>query len=120
MSGVNDRRKHYWDDNEEDSSSQGVSHSTQTEHLVNVDQKIHECEVLLDQTHQLYQHFFVGVEKRPPREKAQLLESKIAELQHSASVITSARFKVNQVVQRHHTFRNLWEKKLKDRERQTA
>ncbi len=81
-----------------------------------VDQKIHETKVLMEQTHHLYQHYFNGIEKRPPIEKARILEAKIAELQRITATITSAKFKVSQFILQYKTFRELWDRKLRNME----
>jgi hypothetical protein len=92
-------------------SSGGAVTSTQ------IDQKIHEARVLMEQTHQLYLQFFNGVERRAPIEKVRLLESKISELQKISINLTAARFKISQFLSQYSGMKELWERKLRERER---
>lgn len=82
-----------------------------------IDVKMGEVKALMDQTHQLYQHYFNGIEKRPPIEKARLLESRIAELQRAPITNATSKFKVTNFVTQYRTFKDLWERKLRDREK---
>jgi hypothetical protein len=123
--------KNFWDDDEEESTpsksksgkatpekggqqrtgSLGFSDSGE------VDQKIHDTKVLMEQTHNLYQHYFNGIEKRPPMEKARLLESRVKELERMSATITAARYKISQFILQYKTFRDLWDRKLRDKEK---
>ena len=122
MSNDEQRRKTFWEDEEEDDvpslpkagSSPGAPRALDSGAI---DLKIQEARALMEQTHQLYQHFFNGIEKRPPAEKARLLESRIRELERLGSPSTASRFKVSQFILQYNTFKDLWEKKLRDRER---
>jgi hypothetical protein len=82
-----------------------------------IDVKMGEVKALLDQTHQLYQHYFNGIEKRPPIEKARLLESRIGELQRLPIGNPTSKFKVSNFITQYRTFKDLWERKLRDREK---
>ena len=82
-----------------------------------VDQKIHDTKVLMEQTHNLYQHYFNNIEKRPPVEKARLLESRIKELERMSATVTAARYKISQFILQYKTFRELWDRKLRDKEK---
>ncbi len=118
-----DRRKKFWDDDEDkdrDDSSKSAKKTSAPSGTANsedVDRKIHEARVLMEQTHQMYQNFFSGIERRMPIEKTKLLESKIAELQRTGTNITTARFKITQFIAQYTTMKELWERKLRDRER---
>ena len=121
MAKDDEKRKNYWDEEEEDLPTRkpgapaGVGNSQSDS--AQIDQKIHETQVLMDQTHQLYQQFFTGVEKRAPIEKVRLLESKINELQRISGSSPTARFKISQFIQNYNTFKDLWDRKLRDREK---
>lgn len=82
-----------------------------------VDQKLADLKAIMDQTHQLYQHYFNGIEKRPPHEKARMLEARIAELQRVQLSTPTAKFKISQFILQYNTFRDLWDRKLRDKER---
>lgn len=82
-----------------------------------VDQKLADIKAILDQTHQLYQHYFNGIEKRPPSEKARMLEARIAELQRVQLSTPTAKFKISQFILHYNTFKDLWDRKLRDKER---
>jgi len=68
-------------------------------------------------THQLYLQFFNGVERRAPIEKVRLLESKISELQKISINLTAVRFKISQFLSQYSGMKELWERKLRERER---
>ncbi len=120
-------RKNFWDDEEEEelSISQKRAGVTLTKGALerglygteDIDKFLHEAKVLLDQTHQLYQHFFNGLEKRTPLEKIGLLEAKIAELQRTNTNITSAKFKISQFLSQYTQMKELWDRKLRERDR---
>ena len=134
MAKEKDTRKGFWDDDEEDSqkssTSTGItktgtksnSISQRTGSLgfqdsADIDHKIHENKMLMEQTHQLYQQYFSGVEKRPPIEKVRLLESKIKELERVSATSTTSRFKLSQFILQYKTFKDLWDRKLRDQEK---
>lgn len=124
-------KKNFWDDEEEESSSVSKKSSAGKEKAppqrtgslggfsdsAEVDHKIHDTKVLMEQTHNLYQHYFTGIEKRPPIEKSRLLESKVKELERMSATITSAKFKISQFILQYKTFRDLWDRKLRDKEK---
>ena len=116
-----EKRKSFWeeDEDESDESAGLIPKKLITESLdsTEIDQKIHDTKILMDQTHQLYQHYFNGIEKRPPIEKTRLLESKINELQRISASNTASKFKISQFIQLYITFRDLWERKLKAKEK---
>ena len=127
MSREDEKRKKYWEDDEDEETSLNLAKggnvvnrgspqdSKKTEDEVN--RKIQEAKVMLEQTHQLYQNYFNKVEKRAPIEKLRFLEAKINELKVLSTAMTSERFKINQVVSLYQTYRDLWERKLKEKER---
>jgi hypothetical protein len=82
-----------------------------------IDKKIHEARVLMEQTHQLYLQYFNGVERRTPIEKVRILEGKIQELQKISVNLTAARFRISQFLTQYTGMKELWERKLRERER---
>jgi hypothetical protein len=119
MANDDQRRKNFWDD-EEDEIPAGRSGQTAPASggdSGEIDRKIHEARVLMEQTHQLYLQYFNGVEKRTPIEKVKLLESKIQELQRMGSNLTAAKFRVSQFLSQYGQMKELWDRKLRERER---
>lgn len=120
MASSSERRKGFWDEDESDQTSISINHSqskpkeSESEVLA---KKIHEANVLIDQTHQLYLQYLNGVERRAPVEKAQLLEKMAGDLQRMSPQVTSNRFKLNQFLQHYQTMKDLWVRKLKEKER---
>lgn len=114
-------RKNFWDDEEEEIESPkkggAPALGSKGDDSAEIDRKIHEARVLMDQTHALYSQFFTGVEKRTPIEKVRLLETKINELQRTSTNISTAKFKVSQFLAQYAQMKDLWERKLRDRER---
>ncbi|MBS1959156.1 MAG: hypothetical protein JST80_06790 [Bdellovibrionales bacterium] len=82
-----------------------------------LDIKLGDIKALMDQTHQLYNHYFNGIEKRPPIEKVRLLESRMAELQRAVVTTPTNKFKVSQFVMQYNTFRDLWQRKMREKEK---
>jgi hypothetical protein len=125
MAKDDERRKKFWEDEEDEDDgwarpAVGKPGSAGSDRLLgslDIDQKISEARVLMDQTHQLYLQYFGGIEKRTPIEKVKLLESKIAELQRLQSPLPTARFKISQFISQFNTMKELWERKLRERER---
>jgi len=123
MSNDDERRKKFWEEDEEtdtglirpNPNAQGKQGGAPNS--AEVDQKIHEARVLMEQTHQLYQLYFNGVERRTPIEKVKLLEGKVQELQRISVSLTAARFKINQFISQYTGMKGLWERKLRERER---
>ena len=121
MAKEDEKRKTFWDEEEEAlparKSADALGGPSITSDSTQIDQKLHETQVLLEQTHHLYQHFFNGIEKRAPIEKLKVLELKVNELQRISATSPTSRFKISQFAMHYRTFRDLWERKLRDRER---
>ena len=123
MAKQEDRRKKFWEDDEskdkDDKPASGKKGDGPAAAAGSdeVDRKIHEARVLMEQTHQMYQNFFSGIERRMPIEKTKLLESKINELQRTGTNLTTSKFKISQFIAQYTTMKELWERKLRDRER---
>lgn len=123
------RRKSLFDDDEEEelesakpgrknlNKEEGKLFSGGTVDSSTVDQKLADIKAIMDQTHQLYNHYFNGIEKRPPAEKARMLEARIAELQRIQLSTPTAKFKISQFILTYNTFKELWERRLRDKER---
>lgn len=124
-----ERRKSMFDDDEDAKPSvatkpgkntkitDGPSAPTGSAGSEEIDRKIHEARVMMEQTHQMYQNFFSGIERRMPIEKTKQLEAKIGELQRTGTNLTTAKFKISQFLAQYTTMKELWERKLRDRER---
>ena len=124
MSNSDERRKKFWEEDEEEDTGwvapkpgTGSGSVTKASDSEEIDKKINETRILMDQTHQLYLQYFGGIERRPPIEKARLLEGKILELQRLNVTLTTAKFKISQFISQYKVMRELWERKLKDMER---
>jgi hypothetical protein len=120
MAKDDNKRKNFWDDEEEEQSGTSKSKagaSTSVPDSEALDRKINEARALMEQTHQLYQHYFNGIEKRVPIEKVKQLEAKISELNRTGTNVTSARFKLTQFLSQYSTMKEMWERKLRDMER---
>jgi hypothetical protein len=124
------RGKSFWDDKEvtdtgilrrptkDQPSKTGVStQAAAVGDSAEIDKKINEARVLMEQTHQLYQLYFNGVERRTPIEKVRVLETKVQELQKISVNLTAARFKISQFLTQYSGMKELWERKLRERER---
>jgi hypothetical protein len=129
MANDDKRRKSFWDDQEEDtgfiqpkkqgSPGQGGSSQKSDKPLdsKDIDRLIQEARTLMEQTHQLYQMYLSGIERRPPVEKAKFLEARIAEIQRQGGNVTTNKFKISQLVALYNTTRELWDRKLKEKEK---
>ena len=126
MAKEDDRRKNFWDEEEEESVGLRERRAGQTtaapatnaaSESEDIDRKIQDARVLMEQTHQLYQHYFHGIEKRIPIEKVKMLETKIQALQRTTASQTTSRFKMNQFLAQYTQMKELWERKLRDLER---
>jgi hypothetical protein len=129
MSDDREKRKSFWDDDE--ATSTGISRRPEeggiqapkggpgtgkAKDSEQIDRKLQEARALMDQTHQLYLQYFNRVEKRPPIEKAKMLEAKVEELQRYSTNVTAAKFKVGQFASQYVTMKDLWTRKLKEME----
>lgn len=134
MANDDKRRKSFWEDDEDEDagslqprrpggpgtpgSTTGASgKSDKPTDGKDIDRLIQETRTLMEQTHQLYMMYLSGVERRPPIEKARLLESRVAEIQRTGSNVTATKFKITQFVALYNTTRELWERKLKEKEK---
>lgn len=116
MTRLAERRKGIWDDDEESGMISSPASPPQP-NSEQIDRKLKDFRLLVDQTHQLYLQYFNGIEKRPPVEKRKLIETQMVELQRLPQAQPTQRFKIQQAVQHFLSFKDLWERKLRDRER---
>lgn len=122
MANDDQRRKNFWDDEEEEELRPAARSGSATGPASGgdsgeIDRRIQEARVLMEQVHQLYLQYFNGVEKRTPIEKVKLLEGKIQELQRLGTNLTTAKFKISQFLSQYSQMKELWERKLRERER---
>jgi hypothetical protein len=124
MAGKDDRRKNFWDEEESDEQTGvgarrvGQAQASEKSHdSEEIDRKLHETKLLMDQTHQLYLHYFNGFEKRTPIEKLKVLESRVNELQRMGTNLTTAKFKISQFLAQYSMMRELWDRKLREKEK---
>jgi hypothetical protein len=124
MARDDEKRKNFWEEDEDEQQGLRAKRAGESagpaqpgNESENVDRKIQETKVLMEQTHALYQNYFSGVEKRVPIEKVKLLEAKIAELQRLGVSQTTARFKLTQFIAQYAQMKDLWERKLREKEK---
>ncbi len=83
---------------------------------VKIDGLLKRIEPLLEQVNNLYNLFATGVERLPPREKRKQLETWIANLQATPKANPTYAFKVTTLVNRFATFRDRWDRLVRDLE----
>lgn len=134
MSSSDDKRKSWFDDDEEDealslkikraqNSALPQTKEVEQTHL-RADQSevlLQQTQALLEQTNHLYQMYFQKIERRPPIEKKSILDKNIQQIQKSiqAGINISAtyKFKAQQFITQYKVYVELWERKLKELER---
>jgi hypothetical protein len=109
------RRKSFWEDDEDEET--GVAQPQKPSDSKDIDRLVQEARTLMEQTHQLYLMYLSGIERRPPIEKAKFLESRVEELKRLGGNVTAAKFKISQFVTLYNTTRELWERKLREKEK---
>ncbi len=72
-----------------------------------------QIEPMLEQLNNLYQMYANGVEKRPPTERRQLLETLITRVQESARATPALRFRLSTILASYQSHKDRWEKLLK-------
>jgi hypothetical protein len=123
------RRKSFWEDDEDEETGfnqpqksvqpgkAGEKQDAKPLDSKDIDRLIQEARTLMEQTHQLYFMYLSGIERRPPIEKAKFLESRVEELRRLGGNVTAAKFKISQFVTLYNTTRELWERKLREKEK---
>ncbi|MFZ9594718.1 MAG: hypothetical protein ACO3A2_01425 [Bdellovibrionia bacterium] len=71
---------------------------------------------LIDQLNNLYNQYFSGAEKTPPNERRKILDQIMATLQLMSKPTASALYRYTTVQSKYLTFRDRWDKRLKDLE----
>ncbi len=79
-----------------------------------LEQYIQKAGFLIEQLNNLYQMFMLGVEKFPPVERRKQLEQMMLALQSASKTSPSLIFKFNGVQSRYVTYRDRWDRLLKD------
>ncbi|HTL11410.1 MAG TPA: hypothetical protein VL588_02915 [Bdellovibrionota bacterium] len=80
------------------------------------DELIDRAVPLIEQLNNLYNMFFAGAEKRPPIERRKVLDQVIDTLTKIGKNTAAQRFKYQGVYQQYVTYRDRWDKKLKELE----
>ncbi len=81
-----------------------------------LDDLIQRADTLIERLNHLYQMFVTGVEKAAPIEQRKQLDQLIFTIQLAPKITQSGLFKANNVQARFYTYRDRWEKLLKDLE----
>lgn len=79
-------------------------------------QLIQSTDVSIDQVNNLFQMYIAGVERLPPIEKQKLLDQSMIRLESMEKATPAARFRYQALQSRYQTYKNRWEKLLKDLE----
>ena len=77
-----------------------------------------ECDAiqsLMEQVHQLYGQYFSGLERRPPNEKHAMLDKRLKALQ-AGNQPEHLKFRLGALKTQYATYRDLWERKLREKE----
>jgi len=81
-----------------------------------LDELLQRAEPLIEQLNNLYAIYFAGVEKLPPNERRQQLEALMSQLSVMHKPNPTYRFRVDTLVTRFVTYKDRWDKLLKDLE----
>jgi len=69
-------------------------------------------DLMIDQVQNLYQMFFAGVERLPPKEKQAQIEKSIANLQGNLSQTPATKFRFNTLQARYVSYKERWDKAM--------
>ncbi len=101
--------KYFWDtDQESDSKAPARNENDELRAA------LHSMEILIDQLDHLYAQYFARYEKRPPIEKRRMLDAKMTQLESAVKPTPDLKFRFGAVQSKYTTFRDRWEKQLKD------
>jgi len=78
------------------------------------DEFIQRAEILIDQLNNLYNMFAAGAEQLPPAEKRRQLDQLMVTLTYTGKPTPSMLFKCNSIVSRYTTYKERWDRMLKD------
>ncbi len=84
-----------------------------TEKLIEL---LKQVEPMIEQVHMLYNQFLAGVEKRPPIERRKQLDQLMETIQAMFKPTPAAQFRANTVRTRYQSYRDRWDKTIKDLE----
>lgn len=79
-----------------------------------IDSLLHQGEVLIEQLDRLYQSYFQGIERLPPIQKRKQLDDLILQIDKRPKPTTQIQFKVQTVRNKYNTYRDRWDRKIKD------
>ena len=84
---------------------------------VSLDAILEKAQTMIDQIDHLYGMYFSGVEKLPPNQVRSVLDQIMVSLQNQQKSTPSQKFKYSSLVSRFQSYRDRWDKKLKDLEK---
>lgn len=79
-----------------------------------IEDLMHKADVLIEQLGQIYQMYYVGIEKRPPTEKRAFLENLIIKIQNAPKPISATQFKWGTLQSKFNVHKEKWDRMLKD------
>lgn len=81
-----------------------------------VDQLLTQAKPLIEQINALYNQYISGIEQFPPNDKRKMLEGLMAQIQSMSKPTQSIQFKANSLLQHFMTYREKWDRILRDLE----
>ena len=88
--------------------------SASSDPLVQIEQLLKQSEPLIEQLNNLYNQYFSGAEQSPPIQLRKHLDENMAHLANLPKPTASLRFRASSLTSQYVTFRDRWDKKLKD------
>jgi hypothetical protein len=73
-----------------------------------IDAKITEFEQRLDRLYRQYEQYFIGIEKRPPRNERRQVTRLFRELDNLPMIKTAVKFRFRSLVQRFNSYKSYW------------
>ncbi len=114
------RRRREREDEEEAEKLEIESKKLGIKSTPETDQKLegltHQAEVLIEQVDRLYTLYFQGMEKLPPIQKRKILDDMMDQIDREAKPTAQQRFKAQSARTKYSTYKDRWDKKLKDLE----
>src|ERR1041385_6063284 len=84
--------------------------------MIKQDEELDKLEEDIRKLKNKYDEFFAGITKMPPRHERHLLEVFIFELGKQKMRENARRFRYNQLLSRYNQFREMWARKMRERE----
>jgi len=84
--------------------------------VINRDDELDKLEEDIRKLKNKYDQFFAGITKMPPQHERHLLEVAIFEIGKQKMRDTTRRFRYNQLLSRYNQYRELWGRKMRERE----